>query len=74
MTEAQKSAILAAKRLCDQTWKLIQDLEAQGFPPDHEVFDILEERLFERTERYNALLDAEIANRAEALIFEVCKN
>ena len=74
MTPEEKSAILAAKRRYDQTWQLIQKLEAEGLPPDHSVFDILVEKLEERMDRYNALLDAELANRAKTIIFEVCKN
>jgi len=74
MTPEKKSEILSAKRLYDQTWELIQRLEASGLPSDNEAFDILAERLEERMDRYNALLDAELANRAKTIIFEVCKN
>ena len=63
MTPEDKSAILAAKRLYDQTWRLIQDLEAQGLPSDHEVFDILAINLEERMNHYHVLLDEEIDRR-----------
>lgn len=74
MTPEHKSAILQAKRLYNETWKLILSLEAEGLPPAHEVFDILAIKLEERMDRYHALLDAELANRAKTIISEICKN
>ena len=63
MTPEEKSAILAAQRRCNETFDLIQSLEADGLPPDHEAINILAEVLFERARQYYVLLDDELARR-----------
>ena len=43
MTRQEKIQQVASE--LDQIWKLIQDLENDGIPADHSVFDLLADRL-----------------------------
>lgn len=58
----------------NETWELIQSLEADGLPSDHEVFDILEEKLAERIERYYELLGKKYDLLKIAAIADICNN
>ncbi len=70
----EKAEIVEAKRLYDEAWQLIQSLESDGLPPDHEVFDILEVKLAERISRYHDLCNLQPEIMKVAISSGICLN
>ncbi len=74
MTQKEKFEVLKAKRLYEKTLQLIENLEADGIDPNHEVFDHLAGKVEEQMEHYNKLVDSHLENPNLAMVAGICLN